>query len=103
MRKRAVSQEEPIRALSRAVQAGRTQGPGGPSAASSSWGHGRRQDPLGEDVGQFLFGSEEALIKLDMSEFMERHNVNRLVETPPGYVGYGGRPVDRGCAAAHTA
>ncbi|HRA68916.1 MAG TPA: AAA family ATPase, partial [Caldilinea sp.] len=37
---------------------------------------------------EFMFGSEEALIKLDMSEFMERHNVSRLVGAPPGYVGY---------------
>ncbi|MEZ4634424.1 MAG: AAA family ATPase [Caldilineaceae bacterium] len=39
-------------------------------------------------MAEFLFGSQEALIKLDMSEFMERHNVSRLVGAPPGYVGY---------------
>ena len=39
-------------------------------------------------MARFLFGSEEALIQLDMSEFMERHNVSRLVGSPPGYVGY---------------
>ena len=39
-------------------------------------------------LAEFMFGSEEALLKLDMSEFMERHNVSRLVGAPPGYVGY---------------
>ena len=39
-------------------------------------------------LAEFLFGSEDALIKLDMSEFMERHNVSRLVGAPPGYIGY---------------
>ncbi|OUC08904.1 NDP-hexose 4-ketoreductase, partial [Litorilinea aerophila] len=43
---------------------------------------------LARTLAEFLFGSEEALIKLDMSEFMERHNVSRLVGAPPGYVGY---------------
>jgi ATP-dependent Clp protease ATP-binding subunit ClpC len=43
---------------------------------------------LAKSLAEFLFGSEEALIKIDMSEFMERHNVSRLVGAPPGYVGY---------------
>jgi ATP-dependent Clp protease ATP-binding subunit ClpC len=43
---------------------------------------------LAKTLAEFRFGSEEALIKLDMSEFMERHNVSRLVGAPPGYVGY---------------
>jgi ATP-dependent Clp protease ATP-binding subunit ClpC len=43
---------------------------------------------LAKALAEFMFGSEEALIKLDMSEFMERHNVARLVGSPPGYVGY---------------
>ena len=43
---------------------------------------------LAKTLAEFMFGSEEALIKLDMSEFMERHNVSRLVGAPPGYVGY---------------
>jgi ATP-dependent Clp protease ATP-binding subunit ClpC len=43
---------------------------------------------LARTLAEFMFGSEEALIKLDMSEFMERHNVSRLVGAPPGYVGY---------------
>jgi ATP-dependent Clp protease ATP-binding subunit ClpC len=43
---------------------------------------------LARALAEFMFGSEEALVKLDMSEFMERHNVSRLVGAPPGYVGY---------------
>ena len=43
---------------------------------------------LTKALARFLFGSEEALIQLDMSEFMERHSVSRLVGAPPGYVGY---------------
>ncbi len=43
---------------------------------------------LAKSLAEFLFGSEDALIKLDMSEFMERHNVSRLVGAPPGYIGY---------------
>ncbi|HXV43613.1 MAG TPA: AAA family ATPase, partial [Anaerolineae bacterium] len=43
---------------------------------------------LAKALAEFMFGSEDALIKLDMSEFMERHNVARLVGSPPGYVGY---------------
>ena len=39
-------------------------------------------------LARFLFGSEDALVQLDMSEFMERHNVARLIGSPPGYVGY---------------
>ncbi|HZG68961.1 MAG TPA: AAA family ATPase, partial [Herpetosiphonaceae bacterium] len=44
---------------------------------------------LAKALAQFLFGTEEALIKIDMSEFQERHNTSRLVGSPPGYVGYG--------------
>jgi ATP-dependent Clp protease ATP-binding subunit ClpC len=43
---------------------------------------------LGKALAEFMFGSEEALIQLDMSEFMERHNVSRLVGAPPGYIGF---------------
>src|SRR5258708_40166790 len=43
---------------------------------------------LAKGLAEFLFGSEEALIKIDMSEFMERHAAARLVGAPPGYVGY---------------
>ena len=43
---------------------------------------------LAKALAEFMFGSEDSLIKIDMSEFMERHNVSRLVGAPPGYVGF---------------
>jgi ATP-dependent Clp protease ATP-binding subunit ClpC len=43
---------------------------------------------LAKALAEFMFGSEDTLIKIDMSEFMERHNVSRLVGAPPGYVGF---------------
>src|SRR5919112_5075084 len=52
----------------------------GPTGVGKTW--------LAKALAEFLFGSEDALIKIDMSEFMERHNVSRLVGAPPGYVGY---------------
>jgi ATP-dependent Clp protease ATP-binding subunit ClpC len=52
----------------------------GPTGVGKTW--------LAKALAEFLFGSEDALIKIDMSEFMERHNVSRLVGAPPGYVGF---------------
>ncbi len=43
---------------------------------------------LAKTLAQFLFGKEDALIRIDMSDFMEKHNISRLVGAPPGYVGY---------------
>ena len=43
---------------------------------------------LAKTLAEFLFGNEEALIRIDMSDYMEKHNVSRLVGAPPGYVGY---------------
>ena len=52
---------------------------------------------LSKTLAEFLFGDEDALIQLDMSEFMEKHTVSRLVGSPPGYVGYeeGGQLTER--------
>ena len=72
-----------------AARAPGSRTPSGPSARSSSWApraSARRSWP--RRVAEFMFGSEDALIKIDMSEFMERHNVSRLVGAPPGYVGF---------------
>jgi len=52
----------------------------GPTGVGKTW--------LAKALAEFMFGSEDALIKIDMSEFMERHNVSRLVGAPPGYVGF---------------
>ena len=70
--------------------AGRAQGPrSGRSARSSSSARpASGKTELAKALAEFMFGSEDALIKIDMSEFMERHNVSRLVGAPPGYVGF---------------
>ena len=63
--------------------------PSGRSARSSSSGPpASGKTELAKALAEFMFGSEDALIKIDMSEFMERHNVSRLVGAPPGYVGF---------------
>src|SRR3989440_377549 len=48
----------------------------------------KRPEVTDEDIAEFMFGSEENMVKIDMSDYMERHNVSRLVGSPPGYVGY---------------
>jgi ATP-dependent Clp protease ATP-binding subunit ClpB len=47
-------------------------------------------------LAEFLFDDERAMVRLDMSEYMEKHSVARLVGAPPGYIGYERRPADRG-------
>ncbi len=91
MRQRVIGQDEPIRAISRAVRRARAglKDPRRPIGSFIFLGPtGVGKTLLARTLAEFMFGSEEALIKLDMSEFMERHNVSRLVGAPPGYVGY---------------
>ncbi len=91
LQKRVVGQEEAIRAISKAVRRARAglKDPRRPIGSFMFLGPtGVGKTELAKALAEFLFGSEEALIKLDMSEFMERHNVSRLVGSPPGYVGY---------------
>ncbi len=91
MHQRVVGQEEPIRAIAKAVRRARAglKDPKRPIGTFIFLGPtGVGKTLLAKTLAEFLFGSEEALIKLDMSEFMERHNVSRLVGAPPGYVGY---------------
>ncbi len=91
MRYRIVGQEEPIKAISRAVRRARAglKDPKRPIGTFMFLGPtGVGKSETAKTLAEFLFGSEEALIKLDMSEFMERHNVSRLVGAPPGYIGY---------------
>ena len=91
MRQRVIGQEEPIKAISRAVRRARAglKDPRRPIGSFIFLGPtGVGKSLLAKTLAEFMFGSEEALIKLDMSEFMERHNVSRLVGAPPGYVGY---------------
>ena len=86
-----VGQEEAIEAISKAVRRARAglkdpRRPIGSFVFMGPTGVGKTE--LAKTLARFLFGSEEALIQLDMSEFMERHTVSRLVGAPPGYVGY---------------
>ncbi|MBE2267263.1 MAG: ATP-dependent Clp protease ATP-binding subunit, partial [Anaerolinea sp.] len=88
---RIVGQEEAIVAISKAVRRARAglKDPRRPIGSFMFLGPtGVGKTELTKTLAEFLFGSEEALIQLDMSEFMERHSVARLVGAPPGYVGY---------------
>ena len=91
MQRRVIGQDEPIKAISKAVRRARAglKDPRRPIGTFMFLGPtGVGKTLLAKTLAEFMFGSEEALIKLDMSEFMERHNVSRLVGAPPGYVGY---------------
>jgi ATP-dependent Clp protease ATP-binding subunit ClpC len=88
---RIVGQHEAIEAISKAVRRARAglkdpRRPIGSFIFLGPTGVGKTE--LTKSLAEFMFGSEEALIQLDMSEFMERHTVARLVGAPPGYVGY---------------
>ena len=91
LHKRLVSQDEAITAIAKAVRRARTglkdpKRPIGSFIFLGPTGVGKTE--LAKALAEFMFGSEDALIRLDMSEFMERHSVARLVGAPPGYVGY---------------
>ena len=86
-----VSQDEAIKAVSRAVRRARAglKDPRRPIGSFIFLGPtGVGKTLLARALATFMFGSEEAMIRLDMSEYMERHSVARLVGAPPGYVGY---------------
>jgi ATP-dependent Clp protease ATP-binding subunit ClpC len=91
LRKSIIGQGEAIQAISKAVRRARAglkdpRRPIGSFIFLGPTGVGKTE--LTKALARFLFGSEEALVQLDMSEFMERHTVSRLVGAPPGYVGY---------------
>ncbi len=91
LHKRIIGQDEAIVAISRAVRRARAgmKDPRRPIGSFMFLGPtGVGKTELTKSLAEFLFGSEDALIQLDMSEFMERHSVARLVGAPPGYVGY---------------
>ncbi len=88
---RVIGQDEAIGTISKAVRRARAglkdpKRPIGSFIFLGPTGVGKTE--LAKSLAEFLFGSEDALIKIDMSEFMERHNVSRLVGAPPGYVGF---------------
>ena len=91
LHQRIVGQQEAITSITRAVKRARSgmKDPRRPIGSFMFLGPtGVGKTELTKALAEFLFGSEEALIQLDMSEFMERHSVARLVGAPPGYVGY---------------
>lgn len=91
LRKLIVGQEEAIQGIAKAVRRARAglKDPNRPIGSFIFLGPtGVGKTELTKALAIFLFGSEDALVQLDMSEFMERHNVARLVGSPPGYVGY---------------
>ncbi len=100
LHKRVVSQDEAITAVSKAVRRSRSglKDPGRPMGSFVLLGpSGVGKTLLAKALAEFMFGDENSLIQLDMSEFMEKHNVSRLVGAPPGYVGYeeGGQLTER--------
>jgi ATP-dependent Clp protease ATP-binding subunit ClpC len=97
---RVVSQDEPINAVAKAVRRSRSglKDPNRPMGCFIFLGpSGVGKTLLARALAEFLFGDENSLVQLDMSEFMEKHNVSRLVGAPPGYVGYeeGGQLTER--------
>jgi len=91
IRQRIIGQEEPVKAICKAVRRARAglKDPSRPIGSFMFLGPtGVGKSETAKTLAEFMFGSDEALIKLDMSEFMERHNVSRLVGAPPGYIGY---------------
>jgi ATP-dependent Clp protease ATP-binding subunit ClpB len=91
LRKRVVGQEEAVEAVSNAIRRSRA-GLSDPNRPNGSFlflgptGVGKTE--LTKALAQFLFDTEEAMVRIDMSEFMEKHSVARLIGAPPGYVGY---------------
>lgn len=99
LHKRVVGQEEAITIIAKAVRRARAglKDPKRPIGVFIFLGPtGVGKSLLAKALADFMFGSEDALLKLDMSEFMERHTVARLVGAPPGYIGYedGGQLTD---------
>jgi ATP-dependent Clp protease ATP-binding subunit ClpC len=91
LHKRVIGQNDAIRALSQAIRRTRAglkdpKRPGGSFIFAGPSGVGKTE--LSKTLAEFLFGDEDSLIMLDMSEYMEKHTVSRLFGSPPGYVGY---------------
>ena len=100
LHKRVVSQDEAIRAISKTIRRARSglKDPNRPMGSFLFLGpSGVGKTLLSKALAEFMFGDEDALIAIDMSEYMEKHNVSRLIGAPPGYVGYeeGGQLTER--------
>ncbi|PWM50276.1 MAG: NDP-hexose 4-ketoreductase [Coriobacteriia bacterium] len=91
LHERIIGQEEAVTALSKAIRRSRSglKDPKRPSGSFIFLGpSGVGKTELSKALAEFLFGTEDALITYDMSEYMEKHSVSRLVGSPPGYVGF---------------
>ncbi|KGF95128.1 ATP-dependent Clp protease [Prochlorococcus marinus str. MIT 9201] len=91
LHQRLIGQDEAVKAVSKAIRRARVglKNPNRPIASfifSGPTGVGKTE--LTKSLASYFFGSEEAMIRLDMSEFMERHTVSKLIGSPPGYVGF---------------
>ena len=91
LHRRVIGQNDAIKALSQAIRRTRAglkdpKRPGGSFIFAGPSGVGKTE--LSRTLAEFLFGDEDSLIQLDMSEYMEKHTVSRLFGSPPGYVGY---------------
>ncbi len=91
LHKRVVSQDEAIKSIAKAVRRSRSglkdpKRPIGCFIFAGPTGVGKTL--LAKALAEFMFGDEDALVQIDMSEYMEKHNVSRLIGAPPGYVGY---------------
>lgn len=91
LHERVISQEEAVTALSKAIRRSRSglKDPKRPAGSFIFLGpSGVGKTELSKTLAEFLFNSQDALISFDMSEYMEKHTVSRLIGSPPGYVGY---------------
>src|SRR5882757_7471970 len=100
LHKRVVSQDEAIRAVAKTIRRARSglKDPNRPMGSFVFLGpSGVGKTLLSKALAEFMFGDADALIQIDMSEYMEKHNVSRLIGAPPGYVGYeeGGQLTER--------
>ncbi len=100
LHKRVISQDKSITALARAIRRSRAglKAPGRPVGCFLFLGPtGVGKTEVARRLAEFLFGSEKSLIRFDMSEYMEKHSVSKLIGAPPGYVGYeeGGQLTER--------
>jgi ATP-dependent Clp protease ATP-binding subunit ClpC len=91
LHKRVIGQDEAIKTISKAIRRSRSglKDPKRPIGSFIFLGpSGVGKTELAKTIAEFLFGKEDALIQIDMSEYMEKHSVSKLVGSPPGYIGY---------------
>ena len=92
LHKRVIGQEEAVVSVAKAIRRGRVglQDPNRPIGSFLFWGPtGVGKTELSKALAEAMFGSEDALIRVDMSEYMESHSVSKMIGSPPGYVGFG--------------